>query len=79
MGTIPIDTPPEPPLVALGIALRQAFQSGSDERMLDVLLDQGLAGKVAAALNEGNDRTLTFAAPYIADLAVRLGRIEQQR
>lgn len=75
MGTIPIDTAPEPELVRLGQALRQAFQSGSDERMLDVLLDKGLAGQVAAVLNSGNDRTLTFAAPYIADLAVRLGRL----
>lgn len=74
-----MDTPTEPELVRLGQALRQAFQSGSDERMLDVLLDQGLAGRVAAVLNQGNDRTLTFAAPYIADLAVRLGRIDQQR
>lgn len=75
MGTIPINTPTEPPLVALGLELRQAFQAGNDERMLDVLIDQGLAGRVAAALNSGNDRTLTFAAPYIADLAVRLGRL----
>lgn len=74
-----MDTPAEPELVRLGQALRQAFQSGSDERMLDVLLDQGLASRVAAVLNQGNDRTLTFAAPYIADLAVRLGRIDQQR
>lgn len=70
-----IATPAEPPLVTFGTELRAAFQSGDDKRMLDLLLDAGGVGQVVKALNAADDRALTYAAPYIADLAVRLGRV----
>lgn len=62
-------------LVELGTALRAAFQGGKDDAMLKVLVDDGLRDKVVAVLRNGDDRTLTYSAPYIADLAVRLGRV----
>lgn len=62
-------------LVSMGTALRSAFQSGRDDAMLRVLVDDGLREKVIAALRNGDERVLTYSAPYIADLAVRLGRV----
>ena len=62
-------------LVGMGTALRAAFQSGKDDAMLRVLVDDGLREKVIAALRNGDERVLTYSAPYIADLAVRLGRV----
>lgn len=58
--------------------LRQAFQSGNDQRMLDILWDDGLLGDLVRALNTGSDRVLTYSAPQIADLATRMDGVAKQ-
>lgn len=65
-------------LVTLGKELRQAFQDGSDRRMLHIIKDKKLGEEIAEMLNSDNDRALTYAGPQIADLAVRLGYVRNQ-
>jgi|DEB0MinimDraft_4_1074332.scaffolds.fasta_scaffold01490_7 hypothetical protein len=59
----------------LGRELRAAFQGGSDDKMMKVLAEDGLRDKLVAALRNADERTLTYSAPFIADLAVRLGQL----
>lgn len=65
-------------LVGLGKELRQAFQDGSDRRMLHIIKDKKLAEEMCAVLMGDDDRALTYAAPNIADLAIRLGYVRNQ-
>jgi hypothetical protein len=58
-----------------GKRLRAAFQAGKDSQMLDILMDEDLIGHLARRLRSANDRALTYSAPQIADLAVRLGHL----
>jgi len=65
-------------LVSLGKELRYAFQSGNDRQMLHIIKDKKLGEEIALMLNGEDDRALTYAAPQIADLAVRLGYVRNQ-
>lgn len=56
-------------------ALRAAFQAGKDDAMLTLLIDDGMRDKLIAALRRADERTLTYSAPHIADLAKRLGQL----
>lgn len=68
----------KPALVVKAAALRAAFQSGSDERMLDILIEQDFIGELCVALQGATDRTLTYSVPQIASLAERVGYVERQ-
>jgi hypothetical protein len=61
-----------------GRRLREAFQGGSDLDMLDIIGDAygGLLLDLIEALPTASDRTLTYAAPQLADLAIRVGALE---
>lgn len=67
-----------PVLVAKAQALREAFQAGKDEQMLAILMDGELLDDLCEALTGATDRTLTYAAPQIADLAKRVGYLEAE-
>jgi hypothetical protein len=69
--------PAPPALVSEAHRLRDAFQSGNDQAMLDMLRG-GMLARLMDALCDGNDRTLTYAAPQIASLAERVGWVQQQ-
>ena len=61
----------EPLMVTQAAELRAAHQAGSDVRMLSVI--HGLMPALMDALDAASDRTLTYSAPQIADLAKRVG------
>lgn len=63
-------------LAEQAVELRQAFQDGNDERMLAILNDEGMLEKLLATVQYASDRSLTYSAPYIADLAKRIGPLE---
>ena len=69
--------PAPPALVSEAQRLRAAFQCGNDQAMLDILRG-GMLARLMDALCNGNDRTLTYAAPQIASLAERVGWVQQQ-
>lgn len=66
----------KPELVVKAERLREAFQSGSDEKMLTILVDEDFISDLCVALQGATDRTLTYSAPHIADLAARIGWVE---
>ena len=74
-----------PMLVSMGEALRAAHQDGSDVRMMQVMGGptggDGLLAELGEAIVGANERTLTYSAPQVADLAIRLGWLlkEQER
>lgn len=59
-----------------GTELRAAFQKGSDAEMLEII--DAMALDLCTALISASDRSLTYAAPQIADLAKRLGPLENK-
>lgn len=63
-------------LAEQAVELRQAFQSGDDERMLAILNDEGMLERLMSVLDYASARSLTYSAPYIADLAKRIGPLE---
>lgn len=65
----------KPELVTLSDELKSRFQSGNDDGMIEVILRLWpLIAEEFASIIDGNDaRTLTYAAPQIADLASRIG------
>ena len=71
----------DPPfMVGQANALRDAFQRGDDEAMLRILAfgnADGLQQRLISALEGLSDRSATYAAPYIADLAKRLGWLQK--
>ena len=69
----------KPELVVKADALREAFQSGSDERMLAILVGDDFISDLCVALHGATDRTLTYSVPQIAALAERIGYVERQR
>jgi hypothetical protein len=66
-------------LTEQGKQLRAAFQAGKDSAMMDILMDQDLIGQLARRLRSANDRDLTYSAPQIADLAIRLGQLTDDK
>lgn len=66
-------------LIVLGRELRVAFQGGKDREMLSILHDKQLLPELQEALASAGERELTFAAPYIADLSIRLGNLMEKR
>ena len=79
--------PAPPAMVAKARDLAHAFQSGSDEAMLDIMrpagigniTSGGLVGELMSALAQADDRTLTYAAPQLAALAERVGWLRHAR
>lgn len=65
----------KPGLVLFAEKLKEAFQSGSDARMMSLINSSGkdLADLLTELIRQGDIRTLTYAAPQIASLADRLG------
>lgn len=65
----------KPELVQLSDELKQRFQSGNDDGMVEVILKLWpmLAEEFASMINSDDTRTLTYAAPQISDLAARVG------
>lgn len=65
----------KPGLVLFAEKLKEAFQSGSDDRMMSLINASGkdLSDLLAELIRKGDIRTLTYAAPQIASLADRLG------
>lgn len=65
----------KPELVQLSDELKQRFQSGNDDGMVEVILKLWpmLAQEFAGMINSDDTRTLTYAAPQISDLAARVG------
>lgn len=63
----------KPKLVEQAEDLRAAFQAGSDERMMQILVGDGMLAELINAITRASDRTLTYASPYISDLAKRVG------
>jgi hypothetical protein len=62
-------------------ALRHAFQRGDDEAMLRIIASGdvgGLQQRLMSALEAMSDRSATYAAPYIADLAKRLAWLQRE-
>ncbi len=47
--------------------------------MLDILMERDLIGQLARRLRTANDRDLTYSAPQIADLAIRLGQLTDDK
>jgi uncharacterized coiled-coil protein SlyX len=68
----------KPQLVVQAQELREAFQSGNDERMMEILEQDEMIRDLSDALAAGTERTLSFAAPQIAALAERVGYLEEQ-
>jgi len=66
-------------LAGQGNQLRAAFQAGKDSVMLDILMERDLIGQLARRLRTANDRDLTYSAPQIADLAIRLGQLTDDK
>lgn len=66
----------QPEMVTKAAELRQAFQGGNDARMLEIMHEEGLLADLVQVLTHGSSRLLTFAAPYISDLANRVGWLE---
>ena len=67
--------PAPPALVGDAQRLRDAFQSGNDTLMLEIMRG-GMLGDLTAALASGTERTLTYAAPQVAALAERVGWLQ---
>jgi hypothetical protein len=66
----------KPQLVVQAQELREAFQAGNDERMMEILEQEDMIRDLSDALVGGTERTLTYAAPQIAALAERVGYLE---
>jgi len=66
----------KPHLVVQAQELREAFQAGNDERMMEILEQEDMIRDLSDALVGGTERTLTYAAPQIAALAERVGYLE---
>ncbi len=71
----------DPPfIVGQANELRRAFQSGDDDAMLAIIAlgaPGGLQDRLIEALLKMDDRQATYAAPYMADLAKRLGWLQK--
>ena len=67
----------KPDMVTMAEDLENAFQAGSDSRMLTVI--GSLVPQMQLSLSNASDRTLTYAAPQIAALAKRVGYLEAKR
>jgi len=63
-------------------ALRDAFQGGKDDVMLDILYGSGdwegpgALMQLDLLLQDGSDRALTYAVPQIASLIERLAVVD---
>lgn len=68
----------EPHLVRMSKELRHAFQSGKDREMLHILKDKKMLEDLIHTLQHASERTLTFSAPFISDLANRLGWLDKE-
>jgi uncharacterized protein (UPF0276 family) len=68
----------KPILVLFGEALRAAHQKGSDGEMLEMMVESNMVAEMCQELMASSDRTLTYAAPQIADLAIRIGWLEKR-
>lgn len=70
----------KPFMVGASEELRSAFQKGDDGAMLAIIArgtPGGLQDRLIEALLAMDDRQATYAAPYIADLATRLGWLQR--
>lgn len=70
----------KPALVVSAERLRDLHQSGKDKEMYESALGvfYGISEIMVRAEDEKNDRLVTYAAPQIADLAIRLGWLERE-
>lgn len=70
----------KPALVVSAEKLRDLHQSGKDKEMYESALGvfYGISEIMVRAEDEKNDRLVTYAAPQIADLAIRLGWLERE-
>jgi hypothetical protein len=70
----------KPTLVVAAEKLRAANQAGKDREMYEIALGcfYGISEIMVRAEDEKNDRLITYAAPQIADLALRLGWLERE-
>ena len=68
----------KPKLVLFGEALRAAFQQGNDGEMLELMVESNMLAEMCQELLASSDRSITYAAPQIADLAVRIGWLENR-
>lgn len=66
---------PKPALVVQSEALMDRFQAGDEKGIQEnaLTLWNMVVGAMNEAINDGDDRTLSYAAPQIANLAERVG------
>jgi hypothetical protein len=71
----------KPELVSEGERLRSLYQGGKDDETVEAALScyYGISEIVRQAEDEKDGRILTFAAPQISDLAVRLGWLQADK
>jgi len=71
----------KPALVKEGERLRDLYQGGKESDTVEAALScyYGISEIVRQAEDEKDGRILTFAAPQISDLAVRLGWLQADK
>lgn len=71
----------KPPLVNEGERLRDLYQGGKEAETVEASLScyYGISEIIRQAEDEKDYRILTFAAPQISDLAVRLGWLQADK
>lgn len=66
---------PKPALVVQSETLMERFQSGDEEGIQEnaLLLWNMIVDAMNETINDGDDRTLSYSAPQLAQLAERVG------